>query len=152
MLSYPSAIAAIKTHAVAAGAAVDPAITDIDIGPPMPVSHRCVRIFYVGETEPAKMPGGHTLNSRMIGERIGLVLWIAVSNLSIPQLVAAETTLYDFKHELRTRILGDSQLGGMATDLEMAPFEVDYGPVGNTNYRTLETEFVTDFAEYTIAP
>jgi hypothetical protein len=149
-LTYASAIAAIVTHATAAGAAVTPTILDVAIGPPLPTTTRCVRIFYGGETEPAKMGAGSTLNSRMIGERIVLILWIAVSNISQQEIDAVETELYTFKHELRTRVLGDSQLGGMSTDLEMSLCEVDYPIVANTRYRTLETEFTTDFAEYTI--
>jgi hypothetical protein len=144
---------AIKAHAAAAGALMTPAITDVDIGPPMPVSHRCVRIFYGGEVEPAHMGNEtHTMNSQMVSERISLVAWIALSNLSPEQLADVEMTLRAFKHELRTRVLGDSQLGGMATDLAMGMSNVDFGPVGNTNYRTLETEFITDYAEYPIAP
>lgn len=151
-LTYASAIAAIVVHATAAGAAGTPPILDVAIGGPLPVSTRCVRIFYGGETDPAKMGGGSTLNSRMIGERITLILWIAVSNLSQQEIDAVETELYAFKHELRTRVLGDSQLGGVATDLEMAPCVPDYVTYGNTRYRTLETEFTTDYAEYSIAP
>lgn len=150
-LTYASAIDAIVTHALAAGAAGTPAILDVAIGPPLPVSTRCVRIFYGGETEPEHMGGGRTLNSRMIGERIVLILWIAVSNLSQQEIDAVETELYTFKHELRTRVLGDSQLGGMATDLEMAPCVTDYLTNANVRYRTLETEFTTDYAEYSIA-
>ena len=152
VLTYASAIDAIVTHATAAGAAVTPTILDVSIGGPLPTSTRCVRVFYGGETEPVHMGGGTTLNSRMIGERIVLVLWIAVSNLSQQEIAAVETELYTFKHELRTRVLGDSQLGGMATDLEMAPCEPDYLTVANTRYRTLETEFTTDYAEYSISP
>ena len=150
-LTYASAIAAIVTHATAAGAAVTPTILDVAIGGPLPTSTRCVRVFYGGEAEPAKMGAGSTLNSRMIGERIVLVLWIAVSNISQQEIAAVETELYTFKHELRTRVLGDSQLGGMSTDLEMSLCEVDYLTYANTRYRTLETEFTTDFAEYSIS-
>lgn len=151
-LTYASAIAAIRTHAAAAGAAVTPPIADVDIGAPLPTSTRCIRIFYGGETEPAHMGASRSLDSRLIGERIVLIAWIAVSNLSQQEIAAIETELYQFKDELRTRVLGDSQLGGMSTDLEMAPCEVDYLTVGNTRYRTIETEFTTDFAEYGIAP
>ena len=151
-LTYASAIAQIRTHALAAGLAITPAIADVDIGPPLPTSTRCVRLFYGGEGEPARMGAGSTLNSRLIGERIVLIAWIAVSNLSQQEVAAVETELYDFKHELRTRVLADSQLGGMSTDLEMAPCAVDYLTVGNTRYRTVETEFTTDYAEYSIAP
>ena len=151
-MAYADQIAAIKAHAVAAGAAMSPPILDVDIGPPLKIGTRGVRMYYGGETEPAHMGAGATLNSRLIGERIVLVAWWVVSNLSLQEVAAVETEMYAFKHELRTRILGDSQLGGMSTDLDMLPVESDYSVEGNARYRFLSTEFVTDYFEYSIAP
>ena len=150
--TYASVLSAIKTHAVAAGAALTNPILDVAVGPPTPGTGRCVRIFYAGEAESARMGAGLTLNSRMIGERIAVICWIAVSNLGEQEIEAVETELYAFKHELRTRIQGDSQLGGASTDLEVGLFEPDYLAYGNARYRTVECEIVTDFTEYTIAP
>jgi len=151
-MAYADQIAAIKTHAVAAGAALTRPILDVEIGPPYPGTGRCVRISYGGETEPVRMGGPRVLDAELIAERIVLTLWIPVTNLSLQEIAAVETELYAFKHELRTRVLGDSQLGGKSTDLEMAYCEVDYGVIGNARYRVLETEFLTDYQEYTIAP
>lgn len=152
-LTYASALAQLKQHAVDAGAAVTPAILDVAIGPPVPNPNgRTVRLFYDAEVEPAKMGAGSSLNSRLVGERIALIFFIPVSSLSLQEIEAVEDELYDFKHELRTRVLADSKLGGMSTDLEMGLCQADYGVIGNIRYRTLATDFVTDYAEYTIAP
>lgn len=151
-MAYADQIAAIKTHAAAAGAALTNKILDVEIGPPYPATGRCVRISYGGEAEPVRMGTQRVLNAELIAERIVLTVWIAVSNLSLQEIAAVETELYDFKHQLRTRVLADSQLGGQGTDLEMTYAEVDYGVIGNVRYRVLETEFLTDYQEYPIAP
>jgi hypothetical protein len=150
-MAYSDQLAAIKTHAIAAGATITPKILDVSIGA-SPPSTRCVRIFYGGEAEPERMGGGLTLTSRLIGERIVVAVYINLSNLSEQEVEAVETELYDFKHELRTRILGDAQLGGNSTDLVMTLVEPDHIVYGNTRYRTLETEIIPEFVEYSISP
>lgn len=149
-MAYADQIAAIKTHAVAAGAAVTPKILDVAIGV-SPPSTRCIRIFYGGEAEPERMGAGMTLSSRLIGERVIVVVYIAVSNLSEQETEAVETELYAIKHELRTRILGDAQLGGQSTDLVMSLAEPDHIVYGNGRYRTLSTEIIPEFVEYTLS-
>lgn len=150
-LSYADALSALTTHATAAAAALDDPILDVAVGAPVPEG-RCVRLYYDGETQPARMPGQRTLNAEMVAERISLILFIPVTEMSLSQMQAVEAELYDFKHELRTRVLGDSQLGGQSTDLEMEYAEPDFVVIGNIRYRILGVSFVTDFAEYSIAP
>lgn len=149
-MAYADQLAAVKAHAAAAGAAITPKILDVAIGV-TPLTSRCVRIFYGGEEEPERMGAGLTLTSQLIGERIVLAAYIALSNLSEQELEAVESELYAFKHELRTRILADSQLGGQSTDLVMSLAEPDHVMVGNTRYRTLETEITTEYVEYPIS-
>lgn len=150
-LTYASALAQIVTHAAAAGAALSNPVLDVAAGAPLPTDDRCVRVFYAGESEPAHMGAGTTLNSRLISERIELYLWIRLSGLTVQEIASVESELYTFKHELRTRVLGDSQLGGMSTDLEMDLCVTDWVTVGTSRYRLLTTAFTTDFAEYSIA-
>lgn len=150
-MAYADQVAAIKTHATAAGAAVTPPLLDVAVGA-IPPTTRCIRIFYGGEVAPERMSEGLTLNSQMIAERIVVAAYIAVSTLSAQELEAVETELYTLKHELRTRILGDSQLGGQSTDLVMTLAAPDYIEHGNTRYRTLEVEIIPEYVEYLIAP
>lgn len=150
-LTYADVLTQITTHATAAAAALTNPILDVAVGSPVP-SGRCVRIYYAGEVEPEHMGAGHTLTSRMVAESIALTLFLPMSSDGLQAAAATETEMYDFKHELRTRVLGDSQLGGQSTDLEMALVEPDFVVIGNTRYRILSTTFNTDYAEYTIAP
>jgi hypothetical protein len=151
-LTYAAAIERIKTHAVAAGDALTPKILDIDIGAPVKPVTRGVRIFYGGEVDPEKMGEVRTLNSRMIGESIVLVASWVVSTLSPQEVQAVETEMFAFKHELRTRVLADSQLDGSSTDLEMGLCDVGYSVEGNVRFRWLSTEFTAEFADYGVAP
>jgi hypothetical protein len=93
-----------------------------------------------------------TLNSRMIGESIVLVASWVVSTLSPQEVQAVETEMFAFKHELRTRVLADSQLDGSSTDLEMGLCDVGYSVEGNVRFRWLSTEFTAEFADYGVAP
>lgn len=150
-MAFADQLAAIKTHAVAAGATLSPALTDVAIAHPVPRG-RCVRIFWAGEVEPVRMGAQRSLNAELIAERIMLVAFWPISDSSETGAEAIETDIYALKHEIRTRVLGDSQLGGMSTDLAMSYAETDFVVISGTAYRTLECEFVTDFFEYSIAP
>lgn len=150
-MAFSDQLAAIKTHAVAAGTAMSNPIKDVAIAWPAPGPERCIRIFYGGEAEPPRIGAPRVLNEELVAERIVLVAFWPMSNLSVKQAEVIEDELYDLKHEIRTRVLGDSQLGGQSTDLEMGYAETDFVLVGGTSYRTLEIEFLTDHTAYTLA-
>ena len=63
-----------------------------------------------------------------------------------------DTDLYTLKHELRTRILGDAQLGGAQTDTELDYVEPDLVTYNNTRYLMGLWRVVSDITEYTLAP
>lgn len=150
-MAYADQLAAVLTHAQAAGGAVSPAITDVVVAYPAPRG-RCIRIFYGGETEPVRMGEQRVLNEEMVGEQIVVVAFWPLNNLSEDQAAGIEVEAYDLKHQLRTRILGDSQLGGMSTDLELGYAEPGFANLAGIPYRTLEMIVTTDFTSYTLAP
>ena len=150
-MAYADQIAAVKTHAVAAGAALTRAITDVAIAAPVPRG-RCVRIFYGGEAEPVRMGTARVLTGELIAERIVVVIFLPIGEYAETLTSAIEDDLYAFKHELRTRIQADSQLGGQSTDLEIGYAATEFLQIGQVVYRTLEMEITTDYIEYPIAP
>lgn len=152
-MGFTETIDAVATHATAAGAALSVPITNVAVGWPVP-SGSCVRIYWTGEAEPVRMGGARVLNGEMVSDRIVVVAFFRVPDFSE---TAARNLILDmrlFKHELRTRILGDSQLGGNQTDLEMDYFDGDFISIGREGaiYGTVTTEIVTDMTEYPIAP
>lgn len=138
---------AILVHAAAAAAAIDTQWKDVAIGAPYPSGNRCVRIFYAGEAEPENIPP-QVLNARLIAEQVALVAYWSISEMTPTAIKAVDDEIVAFKHELRTRILGDSQLGGASTDLEMGFIEPDYVQIGGARWVTLECTFTLDFTEY----
>lgn len=141
---------AILVHAVAAAAAVDSTWTDVAIGVKTPDA-RCVRVYYGGEREPARMGGRRVINAELVSHAIVLAAFWPLSGLGLDAYKATEDQAHGFVHELRTRVLGDSQLGGTSTDLEMGYATPDVVVIGNARWQLVEVVFVTDFTEYTIA-
>jgi hypothetical protein len=151
-MSYTSQRDAILVHAAAAAAAVDAQWKDVAIGAPIPRGNRCVRIFYGGEAAPQRMGGNRVLNGELVAETVALVAFWSMSTLDESAVKAIDTEMYSFKHELRTRILGDSQLGGASTDLEMSYAEPDFQIIGGGRWAILAAEFLCDYTEYPLAP
>lgn len=142
---------AILVHAKAAALATNAAWTDVAIAFPLPAG-KCVRIFYGGERAPARMGGSRDLKGEMVSEAIVLTAFWPLSSMSSNAAKLMDDEMVTFKHELRTRVLGDSQLGGAGTDLEMGYVSPDIVVIGNTRYAVLECQFVSDYTEYPLSP
>lgn len=150
-MAYADTKAAIVVHAAAAGAALTNPILDARAGFPIP-KDRCIRVYYGGETEPARMGGRRTLNSEMVGQRTLIAAFFAIRTTSEDVVIVIDAELQALAHDLRTRILGDSQLGGSATDLDLGYMEPDIVTFGNARYLMGLWEVVSDYTEYSLAP
>jgi hypothetical protein len=143
---------AILVHAAAAAAAVNAQWKDVAIGAPIPRGNRCVRLFYTGEAEPQRMGASRVLNGELVAETCALVAFWAMSTLDETSVKSIDDEMVGFKHELRARILADSQLGGQSTDLEMGYAEPDFLVIGGGRWAVLEVAFTLDYTEYPLAP
>ena len=152
MSAYTDQRAAILSHAAAAAAAVNAEWKDVAVGAPIPRGNRCVRIFYGGEAAPQHMGARRDLSGELIAETVDLVAFWTMGTLDEAAAAAIDTEMVAFKHELRTRVLGDSQLGGKSTDLEMSYAEPDYQIIGGARWAILAVEFICDYIEYPLAP
>jgi hypothetical protein len=152
MSTYTDQRDAILIHAVGAATAVASDWTDVQIGAPIPRGNRCVRVFYMGESTPPHFGEGRVLNGSMIAEQVGLVAFWAMSTLDEDAVRALDDEMVAFKHQLRTRVLGDSQLGGKATDLYMGYAEPDWVQIGGARYAVIEITFTLEYTEYPLAP
>jgi hypothetical protein len=142
----------ILVHALAAAAAVNAQWLDVAIGAPIPRGNRCVRIGYAGETAPERMGSNRVLNGELVAETCWLIAFWSMSAMDETGVKAIDSEMVGFKHELRTRILGDSQLGGASTDLVMGYAEPDYLVIGGARWAVLEVTFTLDYTEYPLAP
>jgi hypothetical protein len=150
-MAYADTKAAIIVHALAAGAALSDPILDVAAGFPVPRG-RCVRVYWAGETEPVRMGGQRVLNAELIAERTRIVLFLPITLNDETLAAVIDAQLHAFKHDLRTRVLGDSQLGGQSTDLEFEYAEPDLVVFNNARFAVLVMDIVSDFTEYAIAP
>lgn len=150
-MAYPDTKARIVVHAQAAAAAVTPAIDDVQAGFAAP-SGVCVRIYWGGEGATVRMGAQRTLNSELIGNVTVVELFLPISALE-PELAAlVDSQAQAFIHELRTRVLGDSQLDGNQTDLEMDYAVPEIVTIGNVRYGSVVSVIHSDYTEYPITP
>lgn len=151
-MSYTTWRDAVLVHAKAAALAADSKWTDVAIGLKTPTA-RCVRLYYGGEGEPPHMgeaEKGRVLNGQMIGERLMVVAFWPLTSTSVSAYKAIDNEMYDWKHELRTRLQGDSQLGGTATDLDLEYAEPDIYVFGGARFVVLMSELRISYTEYQI--
>ena len=150
-MTYAATKAAIVVHAAAAGAALTDPILDVSAGFPVP-KDRCVRVYYAGETAPLRMGGNRVLNGELVSHRTLVALFLPVTDTEEFTAAIIDAEMFDFGHDLRTRILGDSQLGGASTDLTVGYLEPDLVTYNNVRYLLGLWEIISDYVEYTLAP
>ena len=150
-MTYASVKAAILAHAAAAGAALSDPVYDALDGAPVPRG-RSIRVYWAGETEPRKMGAQRDLTGELVAEITRVTLFLPLSANDERQAAAVDAQVYDFKHDLRTRLHADSQLGGTCDDLSMDYATPDFAVLNNTRYVILDIDVTTDYTEYPIAP
>lgn len=153
-MDYPSQRDAILAHAQAAALAVDAQWKDVSVGMPQPRGDRSVRVFYGGEVPPEHMGPDHdSLNSEMVAEVVKVIAFWEVATGSETEALAIDDEMYAFKHQFRTRVLGNARLGGEAENLT-----VDYADptfiklVSGQRYATLAMDVIVDYTEYSKVP
>ena len=148
-MDFAAAMTVLETHALAAGAALDTPILDVDRASPTPKG-RCIRLWWSGNSEPVKMGGRYTLSSEMLAERVSIVAFFPVSTLAEEATGFNDAEARDLRQELYTRLLGDSQLGGNVEDLSIEGVETGWEKQGDTRYRTLDMTVLLEYVEITI--
>ena len=147
-MGYAEQRDALLVHAKAAALAANAKFTNVQIGAPIPDGSPCARLFWTGEAEPEHMGGNRVLNARLIAPTCALVAFWALRSTTPAAVKAIDDEMADFVHELRTRVLADSQLGGASTDLEMGMAEPDFVVIEGTRYAVVEVGFTFDYLEY----
>lgn len=142
---------AVQVHAAAAAVTAGGAtFSDVAVGFPAAGGRR-VRIFYGGERDPAHF-GNRVLDANLVAQAIMVRGYWPLAETAAKRQRAMEGEMAVFIKSLRTRILGDSQLGGNAVDLVMSPAVTEQVMVAGTKYAIVDLELVVDFDETTLAP
>lgn len=143
---------AIQVHAAAAAiTAGGSKFVDVAVGFPA-AKGRCVRVFYAGEREVEHFESDKTLNSQLVAQAFVVRGYWPLSETDKVRQRVIEGEMAGFVKSLRTRILGDSQLGGEGADLNMGPAQSEQVVVGSTKYAITDNEIVVDYDEFSIAP
>lgn len=150
-MSYSGSLAAILTHVTAAGAALTIAFTDVATGFPVPKG-RCIRIFYGGEGDPTDVMGARrTMTTELIAELTVIEAYWPVSEMGESGASDIDAEMVTLKQEIKTRLYGDSQLGGQCTDLTIDDAQPDFPVIAGTKYRSLTLIVTSAYDEITVA-
>ena len=146
----PSALGVLQTHLAAAGTALTDDLLDVDRGLPA-TRGRQIRYYWGGEVEPPRMGGPLVLNGQMVGERFIIAALWPLTDLSEELVTAIDVEMQLLAGEVRTRLLGDSTLGGYVTDLELSYAEPDIAIISNARHIVLQWTLDLAYVEYALA-
>ena len=144
---------AIATHVSAACTALGSVggAWDVAVAPPLPRG-KTVRIFYGGERQPPHFGTGQTLSSLMVAQAVMVRAFWPVADYAKLRRKNLMLEMATFAKDLRTRVLGDFQLGGAVSALVMGYAETDDILFGNTHYAIVDTEIVVEYDEFPMTP
>ena len=149
MTDIAAALVVLDAHLVAAGAALTSPIVDVRRG--LPTGGRQIRHYYGGEVEPPKMSGPLVLNGQMVGERERIAVTWPLSDLEPAQVTAIDDEMRAVAVQIRTRIQGDSQLGGNVQDLDLQYGEPDLVLISGARHIALTYDLDMSYREYSIS-
>jgi hypothetical protein len=145
-----AALAVLETHLIAAGGALTDPLLDVTRG--LPTGGRQVRYYWGGEVEPVSMGGRNVLNAEMVGQRFIIAALWPLTDLSPELVTSIDAEMQVLAGEVRTRIDGDSQLGGNVTDLELGYGEPDDVTISNARHVALRWYLDLSYVEYAVGP
>jgi hypothetical protein len=148
-MTYAEQRSAVLAHAQAAALAVDSKWTNVATGWPTFNTSKGCRVFYGGETEAPRMPHQSTIRGdQLVGEKVTVVAWWAVPGLNDGATTAIDDEMFAFKHELRTRLTADPDLGGKSVSTVMDYVEPDAEIMGGTRYAFVRADVIVGHTEY----
>lgn len=151
-MSFAQALSVIDTHATAAGAALSRKITLVLPGEPATPPGNCIAYWYEGDGAPRHFPP-RTLTDQMVGERVTLRAYWSVSSRDRVAMANLEADVRALKLDLKSRLSGDSTLGGNCVDLDMDDADAAWLNLDGGLWRTLTIPLVLDYVDIqTIAP
>ncbi len=145
----PAALVVLQAHLVAAGAALTDPLLDVDRG--VLTGGRTIRYYWSGECEPPKMPGPRVLNGELVGQRFTIAACWPLTDLSVEQVTALDIEMQSLAGQVRTRIQGDSQLGGNVTDLDLDYGEPSMLTIAGARHVVMEWQLDLAYVEYAVA-
>lgn len=157
-LDFGAVMDRLELHAMASGKAIPNKITDVRIGAPTPSGSRCGRLFYGGEADPTERMGGNrVLDGQLVAERVVMIFFWQLTGQKDDYVTTVLNEVRALKHELKTRILADSQLNTNPQDdgicdLSLSFADVEFSLIGPAGFVVLTIECLAYFQEYEVVP
>lgn len=146
----PAALVVLQVHLAAAGGALTDPILDVDRG--LPTGGRMIRYYWDGEFDPSPIMGArYDLTGEMVGQRFAIAATWPASELSVELITALDIEMQALAGQIRTRIDGDSQLGGNVSDLELGYGTPDLVTISNARHVVLRWDLDLAYVEYAVA-
>lgn len=151
MADIPAALVVLQAHLVAAGGALTDPILDVDRG--VITTGRMLRYYWAGECPPPHMgaENGRVINGQMVGQRFYIDAAWPLSNLNVAQITAIDIEMQALAGQIRTRLQGDSTLGGNVTDLDLEYGEPDVVTLTGGRHVILHWQLDLAYVEYAIS-
>lgn len=146
MPDIAAALVVLNAHLVAAGAALTDDVLDVDRG--LLTGGRQLRYYWSGECEPPRMPERRVLTGELVGQRFTIAAAWPLSDLTVEKVTAIDIEMQTLAGEVRTRIQGDSQLGGNVTDLDLDYGEPNVLVISGARHVVLEWQLDLAYVEY----
>lgn len=150
MPDIPAALVVLQAHLVAAGTALTDDLLDVDRGV-LSTRGRQIRYYWSGECEPPRMSGPRVLNGELVGQRFTIAAAWPLTDLTEALVTVLDTEMQTLAGQIRTRIQGDSTLGGNVTDLDLDYGEPDILNIAGARHVVMEWTLDLAYVEYTIA-
>lgn len=151
-MTFAAGLAVIDAHMLAAGTALTRPIRLILPGEPSTPPGNCGAYWYEGDGPPVHFPA-RTLTDEMVGERVTLRWYWQVSSRDKVAMGNLEADLRAVKVDLKSRLSGDSTLGGNCVDLDVGDADAAWLNLDGGLWRTLTIPLVLDYVDIqTIAP
>ena len=149
MPDIAAALVVLATHLTAAGAALTDPLTDVDRG--LPTGGRQLRYYWGAEVPPPKMSGPRVLNGELVGQRFVIAATWPLGNLLPDTVTAIDIEMQALVGQVRTRIQGDSTLGGNVVDLDLGYADADLVSISNARHVAVRWDLDLSYVEYTIS-
>lgn len=151
-MSFTGAFAAIGTHLNAAGNAIDRPVEVVFTGDPGVPTAKLIAYWYAGDGDPVHFPP-RTLTDQMVGIQVTVQAYWPVATRDKNASANLEADVQALNYQIKSRLLGDSTLGGECKDLAISDTSTGWLAPDGGLYRTLTMTVTLDFVDlYTIAP
>lgn len=149
MTDVATGLTVLAGHLTASGAALTRPILNVSRGF---ATGPGLWYYWSGEIDPTTIMGArNTLTSEMVGERFEIAALWAITNVGADLIAIYDADMQTLAGQVRTRIDGDSQLGGNVADLLLGDATPDVVVISNVRYLAVRWTLDLAYVEYTVA-